>query len=238
MRSVPVRSRFFVGGAGGTAKFDDRERRARGGTAGSPGRRRTAAGPRQPTHFERCVYVAVLHVPRGKVTTYGAIAALLRTHPRAVGNALRLNPFAPRVPCHRVVSASRSLGGYGGQTQARALNLSRKKHLLKSEGVIFEVGTDRVASESILNVSTSTVIQDAIQHATSEFNRCVEELGASCDSGSGPSQVQLFRPAQPDLGAPPPSREPKLSDSPPNAGSRLAVAQSLLEDAELLSPGP
>ena len=80
------------------------------------------------TGFERRVYDAVKTIPRGEVRTYGWVARRIGRPlaARAVGNALNKNPFAPAVPCHRVVAA----GGLGGF----ARGLAAKKKLLRSEG--------------------------------------------------------------------------------------------------------
>ena len=94
------------------------------------------ATTRPPTVFERRVYDAVSRVPRGRVTTYGELARLLGCgSAQAVGQALRRNPFAPRVPCHRVVAADRAPGGFQGQRTGPALR--RKLALLTREGVRF-----------------------------------------------------------------------------------------------------
>jgi len=71
-------------------------------------------------------------VPRGKVTTYGTIAAKMGKPgaSRAVGAALRANPTPIVVPCHRVVKQDGTLGGYGGPT-----GTGRKAELLRKEGV-------------------------------------------------------------------------------------------------------
>ncbi len=53
--------------------------------------------------FRRRVLLTLCQVPRGRFTTYGAISDHLHSSARAVGNGLRNNPFAPMVPCHRVV---------------------------------------------------------------------------------------------------------------------------------------
>jgi methylated-DNA-[protein]-cysteine S-methyltransferase len=91
---------------------------------------------RGPTGFERSVYALVRRIPRGKVTTYGRVAAALGIRSaRPVGQALRRNPFAPRVPCHRVVAADLSLGGFAGATAGAPL--ARKRRRLASEGVRF-----------------------------------------------------------------------------------------------------
>ena len=89
------------------------------------------------TPFQRRVYEALLEVPRGYVTTYGALAARIGcASPRAVGQALGENPFAPAVPCHRVITASLRLGGFSHQTAGAAL--ARKRRLLRAEGVVFD----------------------------------------------------------------------------------------------------
>lgn len=66
----------------------------------------------QVTSFERRVYDLCSQIPRGQVSTYGDMAKSLCSSPRAVGQALRRNPFAPEVPCHRVVAADRKIGGF------------------------------------------------------------------------------------------------------------------------------
>jgi len=82
-------------------------------------------------------------IPKGKVTTYGLIAKKLRTRAyRAVGNACRKNPYAPRVPCHRVVRSDGTIGGFGGKTKGK--NIERKIQLLRKENV--EVVNGRVVS--------------------------------------------------------------------------------------------
>lgn len=78
--------------------------------------------------YERC-YAKLCTVPRGKVTTYAELARSLGSQAfRAVGGAMRTNPDAPRVPCHRVVRSDGTLGGYSG-------GLAKKISLLKKEGV-------------------------------------------------------------------------------------------------------
>lgn len=67
------------------------------------------------TPFRRRVLLALCQVPSGSYTTYLDLSNHLSSSPRAVGNALRNNPFAPRVPCHRVVAADGGIGGFGGE---------------------------------------------------------------------------------------------------------------------------
>ena len=63
----------------------------------------------------------------GFVSTYGAIARASGGGPRAVGNVMASNPFAPFVPCHRVVSSNFTLGGYGGGLDVKLGLLTREK---------------------------------------------------------------------------------------------------------------
>lgn len=83
------------------------------------------------TAFQRRVYLALLDIAPGQTVTYGELAAMVGCRSaRAVGQALRRNPFAPDVPCHRVV-AKQGLGGYFGQTDGEMLE--RKERLLQEE---------------------------------------------------------------------------------------------------------
>lgn len=81
--------------------------------------------------FKFKVYDTIKKVPSGKVTTYKEVAEYLNSSAyRGVGRALALNPFAPEVPCHRVVKSSGQIGGYtaGG-------GIKKKIKLLKKEGL-------------------------------------------------------------------------------------------------------
>ncbi|MEK6900935.1 MAG: MGMT family protein [Nanoarchaeota archaeon] len=61
-------------------------------------------------------------IPKGKVTTYKEIASVLGTKGyQAIGQALQCNPYAPHVPCHRVVKSDGSLGGFKGKTSGKEL---------------------------------------------------------------------------------------------------------------------
>jgi O-6-methylguanine DNA methyltransferase len=73
-------------------------------------------------------------VPLGYVTTYKALAKTAGGGLRAVGQIMALNPFVPLVPCHRVIKADFSLGGYGGSSQHSQL----KQTLLQREDKGFE----------------------------------------------------------------------------------------------------
>jgi methylated-DNA-[protein]-cysteine S-methyltransferase len=63
--------------------------------------------------YTRKVLKCVSMVPVGYITTYGAVAKAVGGSARAVGNAMAFNPFALLIPCHRVVRADFSVGGYG-----------------------------------------------------------------------------------------------------------------------------
>jgi O-6-methylguanine DNA methyltransferase len=95
----------------------------------------------QKSPFQKKVLEALCQVPRGKYTTYNAISNHLSSSPRAVGNALRNNPFAPDVPCHRVLATGGGLGGFGGSWGRKGeagLNDDKKRKLLREEGVKFD----------------------------------------------------------------------------------------------------
>lgn len=84
------------------------------------------------TKFQKKVYSIVRKIPKGKITTYKEIAKKLKSSPRAVGQALKRNPYAPKVPCHRVICSNRKIGGYAGKNPK---NIQKKINLLKKEGI-------------------------------------------------------------------------------------------------------
>jgi methylated-DNA-[protein]-cysteine S-methyltransferase len=89
------------------------------------------------TPFQQRVYEALREVPRGRVTTYRQLARRIGCgSARAVGGALRRNPFAPEAPCHRVIASDGSIGGFQGCRQGAAVR--RKLALLREEGVAFD----------------------------------------------------------------------------------------------------
>ena len=89
--------------------------------------------------FAARVYAALKRVPPGRVITYAALARRINCRsPRAVGQALRANPFAPQVPCHRVIASDLTPGGFVGKTSGPELR--RKRRLLAAEGVKFADG--------------------------------------------------------------------------------------------------
>lgn len=89
-------------------------------------------GSTKITPFQRRVYLALLDVPSGTTITYGELAERIGCRSaQAIGQALRRNPFAPDVPCHRVVAADGSLGGYNGERDGEQIEY--KQRLLEVE---------------------------------------------------------------------------------------------------------
>ncbi len=83
------------------------------------------------TPFQRRVWSVLLTIPRGEVRSYSWVAKRVGSPRavRAVGMALKKNPLAPHVPCHRVIRKDGSLGGY-------SRGLKQKRMLLKKEGAL------------------------------------------------------------------------------------------------------
>jgi O-6-methylguanine DNA methyltransferase len=79
-----------------------------------------------PAYTKR-VIAATLKIPVGYVASYGAVAKAVGGGPRAVGNVMAGNCFAPLVPCHRVVKSDFTLGGYGGGLKVKYQLLSKEK---------------------------------------------------------------------------------------------------------------
>tara|TARA_B100000575_G_scaffold185380_1_gene149165 strand:- start:335 stop:604 length:270 start_codon:yes stop_codon:yes gene_type:complete len=85
------------------------------------------------TKFQIKVWKHIKKIPKGKVKTYKevAIGINMPKSARAVANACAKNPYAPRIPCHRVIRSDGELGGYSGPG-----GLITKKKLLKKEGFL------------------------------------------------------------------------------------------------------
>ncbi|BGP30960.1 hypothetical protein JCM10296v2_002722 [Rhodotorula toruloides] len=101
------------------------------------------------TAFQWKLYDLLLTIPEGRVSTYGQLATLLSSSPRAVGSALRSNPFAPYVPCHRIIASTLFIGGFCGEWTGKTKSAgakqagegkktSEKIELLRREGVEFD----------------------------------------------------------------------------------------------------
>jgi len=84
------------------------------------------------TDFQQRVWRQMQKIPAGQVKTYGEVARILNTSPRAVGNACRANPMPLIIPCHRIVSSS-GLGGFAGTRSGYFTGI--KRQLLRHEGL-------------------------------------------------------------------------------------------------------
>ncbi|KAF4548147.1 Methylated-DNA--protein-cysteine methyltransferase-like protein [Elsinoe fawcettii] len=103
------------------------------------------------TPFRKEVLTVLCQVPRGKYTTYQAMSDHIsstshKTCARAVGNAMRNNPFAPVVPCHRVLATGGKIGGFGGEWGDDGKHAKKKRDMLREEGVRFD-GSGKVVGE-------------------------------------------------------------------------------------------
>lgn len=113
------------------------------------------------SEYQARVYELLLQVPAGRITSYAAMAKALNSSPRAIGGAMRNNPFAPKVPCHRCIASTgvsftlpkilqyfvdvslmrgiQYIGGFKGDWEKApsGINCEKKLELLQSEGVKF-----------------------------------------------------------------------------------------------------
>ena len=85
------------------------------------------------TKFQIKVWRYLKTIKKGSVLTYSDVAKGIKKPRavRAVANAIGKNPYAPKIPCHRVIRSDGSLGGYSGRG-----GIKTKKKLLKSEGIL------------------------------------------------------------------------------------------------------
>lgn len=80
------------------------------------------------TEFQRRVYLELLNVPSGETISYKELGRRIGCRSaQAIGQALKRNPFAPDVPCHRVISSDGTIGGFHGE---RSGEMIEKKRLL------------------------------------------------------------------------------------------------------------
>lgn len=86
------------------------------------------------TAFQRRVWDVISSIPRGDVFTYGQVAKMIQSAPRAVGQACGANWFPLVIPCHRV-TASGGLGGFSNHDDETGFHLGVKRWLLAHEGV-------------------------------------------------------------------------------------------------------
>lgn len=90
------------------------------------------------TKFKKSVYVVCKKIPRGRVSTYQEIARAIKNPKsmRAVGNALNKNPFAPIVPCHRVVKSDGTIGGFASGIRKKIKMLQKERVKVKNGKVV------------------------------------------------------------------------------------------------------
>ena len=84
------------------------------------------------TKFQVKVWAYLKKIPRGNIKTYSQVAKAIGKPfaTRAVANVIGKNPYAPKIPCHRVIRSDGSLGGYSGKGGVKT-----KRFLLKKEGI-------------------------------------------------------------------------------------------------------
>ena len=94
---------------------------------------RTSNNDFRGTKFQKKVWNYLKTIRKGSVKTYKQVAIAINSpkSARAVANAVGKNPFAPKIPSHRVIRSDGSLGGYSGKGGVKT-----KKLLLKREGII------------------------------------------------------------------------------------------------------
>jgi methylated-DNA-[protein]-cysteine S-methyltransferase len=93
----------------------------------------------QGTSFQQEVWNALVKIPFGTTTSYGALAAKLGrpNAARAVGLANGSNPIGLIVPCHRVIGVDGSLTGYGGGLPLKRALLAHEAEVARREGDLF-----------------------------------------------------------------------------------------------------
>lgn len=89
------------------------------------------------TPFMNQVYKITEQIPLGRITTYKHIAVAIGKPgaSQAVGQALSVNPYAPKVPCHRVIASDGSIGGFRGTKNKTSPLIKHKIQLLQNEGI-------------------------------------------------------------------------------------------------------
>ena len=103
--------------------------------ADSKNNKRCRTGDHPDLNLSERVYAELLKVPEGMVTTYGELARAvgLKNGQRAIGRMMKMNPYPPIIPCHRVVKSDGKIGGY-------LYGQDVKENMLKKEGVPVQNG--------------------------------------------------------------------------------------------------
>ncbi|GHU34549.1 methylated-DNA--protein-cysteine methyltransferase [Betaproteobacteria bacterium] len=77
------------------------------------------------TRYQRRVWEQIAKIPSHQTQTYGELAKVIKSAPRAVGQACGANPYSLVVPCHRVIAAGGALGGFARQGGEFFLEIKR-----------------------------------------------------------------------------------------------------------------
>ncbi|KAK5166157.1 uncharacterized protein LTR77_008418 [Saxophila tyrrhenica] len=140
------------------------------------------------TPFRKHMLTLLCQIPRGRYSTYQALsdhvtAISHKTCARAVGSAMRNNPFAPEVPCHRVVANDGSIGGFNGFWGEEGKFAGEKRRLLGEEGVLGAKprGCTTVVSRTVAGSSKVTIIAEQFSTRLGFFSRRTNDLLASYD---------------------------------------------------------
>ncbi len=126
------------------------------------------------TNFQLKVWRALLEVPPGTVTTYGALAAAIGEPKasRAVGTAVGSNPVSYLIPCHRVIRSTGELGGYAWGPDRKRVMLALETSVAASNGM-----EDEAARSSSI-IPQSSPMPPARRPATPRAARRVSAAGA------------------------------------------------------------
>ncbi|KAK0899403.1 hypothetical protein LTR02_009692 [Friedmanniomyces endolithicus] len=125
------------------------------------------------TPFRKQTLTLLCEIPPGRYSTYQAMSDHItktshKTCARAVGNAMRNNPFAPEVPCHRILAADGSLGGFGGHWGENGKFAQKKHDLLHDEGLMFIITAERwegaAACDTVTRSGDSLCAQDVVHY--------------------------------------------------------------------------
>lgn len=90
--------------------------------------------------------ITMILIPRGRFTTYGELAKVLKTSPRVIGSYAARNPFPLLIPCHRIVRGDMRIGGYGYGPELKA-------RLLKLEGVEVDLNRMKVNPNKLIKAN-------------------------------------------------------------------------------------
>jgi methylated-DNA-[protein]-cysteine S-methyltransferase len=89
----------------------------------------------------------IAKIPKGKVTTYKALAVVTNSSPRAIGQVMRNNKHPEKYPCYKVIKSSGEIGGYDGRL--KGIKVERKMQLLRRDGI--EIKKNRIDLQRYLH---------------------------------------------------------------------------------------